>query len=560
MNTGGSPLQIISFLYDDEGNLWFGTHGDGIHRLRKGVVRYVNIPEPRVSAEVWAVLAQGNVIWIGTRNSGIRKITAGEVERPMMPPKLSTMTVGALLEEPNGVMWIGGEFGLFKKFDNKIDEIKMPDGHSFVNAFAMLRDEHGTVWVGGEGLFKIVHEKVFKVEGMPSGISINYLLEDKKGGIWIGSDANGVGHIAEGKINFSSLESGLVSNTILCLYEDDEGGICAGTQGGGLCRLKDGRWGLVNEKNGLLDGYVDAIIGSDSGMIWMSTNRGLFGASEKAIIDVAEGRRTNLDGISIELRDGLQSTEFGGGLQNCSARANDGTLWFVSIKGLVGYNPRTVRRSTVAPPVNIESIEVDGRHQSPVDGLEVGPDLQTIRFEYAGLNYIVPTETIYRYYLEGFDKQWVNARTQREATYTNLSPGSYAFHVSAAAKEGIWNEKGATMHIVVLPLFWQTGVFRSFCFFLVAGIIYAFYRIRVWQMMKTEQKLRTGIDEAVANIKVLQGLIPICSNCKKIRNDRGYWDILEGYIQQHSEAKFSHGICPDCANLLYPDVFPLKKS
>jgi hypothetical protein len=79
------------------------------------------------------------------------------------------------------------------------------------------------------------------------------------------------------------------------------------------------------------------------------------------------------------------------------------------------------------------------------------------------------------------------------------------------------------------------------------------------QLLKRKRELETRIQEAMANIKVLGGLIPICSNCKKIRNDKGYWDLLEGYIQQHSEAKFSHGICPDCAKLLYPDVFPRMK-
>ena len=55
----------------------------------------------------------------------------------------------------------------------------------------------------------------------------------------------------------------------------------------------------------------------------------------------------------------------------------------------------------------------------------------------------------------------------------------------------------------------------------------------------------------MAKIKVLNGLIPICASCKKIRDDKGYWDQLEGYIQSHSDAKFSHGICPECAEKLY---------
>ena len=85
------------------------------------------------------------------------------------------------------------------------------------------------------------------------------------------------------------------------------------------------------------------------------------------------------------------------------------------------------------------------------------------------------------------------------------------------------------------------------------------YRLRVWQLLNREKELKKSVDEALAKIKVLGGLIPICANCKKIRNDKGYWDILEGYIQTHSEAQFTHGICPDCARKIYPEISSLKK-
>jgi hypothetical protein len=75
----------------------------------------------------------------------------------------------------------------------------------------------------------------------------------------------------------------------------------------------------------------------------------------------------------------------------------------------------------------------------------------------------------------------------------------------------------------------------------------------MWQLLLREKELKMSVDEAVAKIKVLGGLIPICANCKKIRDDKGYWDQLERYIQEHSDAKFSHGICPDCAKIFYPD-------
>lgn len=75
--------------------------------------------------------------------------------------------------------------------------------------------------------------------------------------------------------------------------------------------------------------------------------------------------------------------------------------------------------------------------------------------------------------------------------------------------------------------------------------------------LKAEAELRSLVEEltlALAQVKTLSGLVPICSHCKKIRDDKGYWQAVEEYISKHSQAEFSHGICPDCIKELYPDL------
>jgi hypothetical protein len=64
------------------------------------------------------------------------------------------------------------------------------------------------------------------------------------------------------------------------------------------------------------------------------------------------------------------------------------------------------------------------------------------------------------------------------------------------------------------------------------------------------------LEKALSRVKTLSGLLPICASCKKIRDDKGYWNQIETYLDQHSNATFSHGICPDCAQRLYPNVRP----
>lgn len=92
--------------------------------------------------------------------------------------------------------------------------------------------------------------------------------------------------------------------------------------------------------------------------------------------------------------------------------------------------------------------------------------------------------------------------------------------------------------------------------FLIVGVIsYSLESLRnyYYQQLETEHnKLRLALDE----VKTLSGLLPICSTCKKIRDDQGYWSQIEAYIGAHSDAEFTHGICPECAHKLYPDIFP----
>jgi len=550
-NVSSPPLRILSIAYDNEGSLWFGTSGDGLHRFRRSAVRYLQPISNEISSQVWAVLLRGGEMWLGTREHGLRCIVGGKIVVPPMPKKLASATISSLLDAHDGSLWVGCEDGLFRRSAGTTTEIMMPDGRPFSNVYALLQDHTGTIWIGGEGLFTLKNNSPKKIEGMPSSFSVNYLLEDRDHNLWIGSDANGVGLLSNNKISFFTKDSGVTSNTILCLYEGTGGEIWAGTEGGGLSIYKNGRWGSFTTDNGLIDNYVNTIIPADDTTIWMSTNRGLFGAPAHSIIDVAEGRAARCEGTSIESHDGLQTIEFGGGLQTCSAKTADGTLWFVSLKGLVGYNPRERKQKLPAPQVHIESIVVNGQRQQASNGAEFDPGVASIQFEYAGLSYINPPAMRYRYSLEGFDKKWIDGGSRHEVMYTNLAPGTYIFRVLAANSDGVWSTRDASLRFTILPHFWQTGLFNFFAFVVLISVILGIFRIRVRQILKREEDLKRRIDEALVNIKMLHGLIPICANCKKIRDDKGFWNDVAQYISEHSEAVMTHGLCPECSEKLY---------
>jgi hypothetical protein len=147
----------------------------------------------------------------------------------------------------------------------------------------------------------------------------------------------------------------------------------------------------------------------------------------------------------------------------------------------------------------------------------------------------------------------VDAGTRRFAYYASLPAGSYSFRVIACNNDGVWNQTGASFAFRLRPHFRETGWFYLLCLGGVAGVIGAVYELRVIGLKAREKKLQARVAEAVANVKVLSGMLPICASCKKVRDDKGYWNQIETYIRQHSDTQISHGLCPDCVRKLYPE-------
>jgi hypothetical protein len=125
--------------------------------------------------------------------------------------------------------------------------------------------------------------------------------------------------------------------------------------------------------------------------------------------------------------------------------------------------------------------------------------------------------------------------------------------VRGANSDGIWSETWASLPFLVRPHFYETAWFRvALALEIMLGGMGG-YSWRVRQIRTREKELEGRVKEAVAHIQSLKGLLPICAQRKKIRDDSGYWNQMETYIQDHSEADFSHSIGPECMTKLYPD-------
>jgi hypothetical protein len=292
----------------------------------------------------------------------------------------------------------------------------------------------------------------------------------------------------------------------------------------------------------------------------MSCNKGIYRVSKQQLNDFADGKISSISCIVYGISDGMITSECNGNSLPAGCKTLDGKLIFPTAKGVVVINPSDLRTNSIPPPVVIEEAIIDEKSYVSTLHASTPAGKGELEFQYAGLSYTAPEKVKFKYMLAGYDETWKEAGTRRSALYTNIPPGQYIFRVIACNNDGIWNLEGASFEFVIAPHFYQARWFYVLTSVLVCCLIFALYRARIWQLLQREKILKERVEDSLAKIKVLGGLIPICANCKKIRDDSGYWNLLEAYLQTHSEAKLSHSLCPDCANKLYPDIFPKKES
>ncbi len=202
------------------------------------------------------------------------------------------------------------------------------------------------------------------------------------------------------------------------------------------------------------------------------------------------------------------------------------------------------------------------------------PRRNVFSISFAALTSRNTSHITYRYRMEGFDKAWSPEQVKREASYTNLAPGTYTFTVRASNHDGVPTGGPATsLQIIVLSPWWKTLWFKLCAILCTAAVIIIIVRIRFASLKRIASELEKRVEDrtrklselnfehsreigerekAETQVKLLRGFIPICASCKKIRDDQGYWTQIEAYISEHSEAEFTHGICPDCIKKLYP--------
>ena len=473
------PTSILTIFEDQEHNLWVGTDTTGLHILRQQKFRTL----PSLSGYPTTAMTQtaDETMWLGTKGDGLFQYLGGQTRHLSTKDGLISDVILTLTPDRDGSLWIGTPDGLNHLRGGKLESYTSADGLPDDFIRSLYADRDGSLWVGTRrglahrqsGQFTVLS----RADGLPSDL-IGAMLRASSNDLWVGT-LDGLVRVRDRNVTTFTTFQGLSGNVITSLLEDANGHtLWVGTKDNGLSRSSSNGFLPIQSQD--LPREIDSILEDARGYLWLTSNRGVVRvlASELMPCGVAPSCTPHIAIYSSS--NGMPTEEMSSSGHPGAWKAIDGRLWFATRKGVAIVDPANLSENRTPPPVVVERFTVDDivMKNSGTETI-IPPGHTKYGFEYAALSYVSPSRVRYRYILEGFDKQWTQAGSRRNAYYTNLPPQSYRFRVQAANEDGIWNEMGAEVAFIIKPRFYRTLWFSGLATLLIAGIIFAIYRIRV---------------------------------------------------------------------------------
>ena len=468
------------------------------------------------------------------------------------PSSLSYNAVPAFNEDRDGNIWVMTDGGGVNRFDVQSGRFeRLTTRNSALNVDAVLSmapDTDGTLWFAtwGGGLNRLdARTRTFSAlttanSDIPDD-NVYEVMVTRAGSVWIGTDNGVIAELDRARMRFPTRHvlspRGIGTASILVMRELSDGRFAIGMRNGGLAIL-DPRTGKrlqyrasSNATIGVASDVVHAIHEAAPGVLWIGTDNGLDrldlrthqrrhygvedGLASQFVYGILEDAAGQLwistdHGLSrftpttgsfrtLTRLDGLQGNEF---LMRSAFRASDGTLYFGGNQGFNAVRPARLIENTRVPRVVFTNLllfnrpVVPGAPGSPLQRVlhetsEVTLDWaqNVVTFEFAALDFSAPEKTRYAYRLVGFDNDWQQVGGQHTASYTNLAPGRYTLRVKASNGDGVWNERGATLALVITPPFW-----RTWWFLLSAMLVLLIGVLRLWRFQQ-QRRLEIALSQ-----------------------------------------------------------------
>lgn len=521
-----SYSSISSIYVDKTGILWVGTSGMGINYYDSKAERFSTLtrnipPNSRISGfSVRAILEENSdIVWVSSEvvtrwNRKTGEIKSYETSSNNLDAFGNT-GAWSMVKSFDGKIWTATTEGVYRydpetstakqyKYNLK-DSLGLPQKE----VYSVFEDRDKNIWITTENYFcklidiqKGIFQK-FIYQNLPPAneLARTIIVQDRSGVLWLGTK-DGLLRFDEEKGSFrrfknNPLNAQTLSNNMvksICVEPNSESDVLwIGTAGGGLNRfdVQKNIFTHYTEKDGLPNNVVYGILPDKNGNLWLSTNKGIskFNPSEKNF-------------RNYDFRDGLQSNEFNTGAYFLS---KSGEMFFGGIKGLTHFYPEKIQDNPNSPSVVITNMKIRDQNItlkknnsllkysiSESDEVILSHSDDMITFEFAALDYSASEKNQYAYKLENFNKDWIYLGNNRSATFTNLPPGDYRFLVKASNNDGVWNEAGIALRLIIKPPWWNT-----WWSYIIYGLMFltGLYLIRRYELNRIRLKNQLKLEK-----------------------------------------------------------------
>lgn len=476
-----SQSAVLSFFEDREGDIWVGTDSSGVTVFRNQRFRKFRRDDGMPDDLVRCIFEDSHgIVWAGTNGHGLRRFDGRTFSSFTTADGLSSDVILSLAADARGHLLVGTPDGLNIVQQDHVQWLTSADGLPDDLVRSIYKDMDDSLWLGtrrGLAHYAAGATTTYTTaDGLASNLT-GAISRGKNGCLWVGT-LKGLVCLTRGRITRPASLARLQDQPITALFEDSGAVLWIGTDTEGLVRLAGDHEFLYPSTLGLPK-TVSGIVEDSHDQLWITSTHGLFRLSKRELNAYAAAGSGTVSVTSYGTGDGLPVNEFSTGGHPTVWKDHQNTIWLASAKGVVSIDASHTAPNRIPPSVAIEQITAGDRLLDPPRQAALGPDLSRLSFTYTGLSFAAPQQVRFKYRMEGFDRTWIEAGTNRSASYTNLPPGNYRFVVLARNNDGIWNKEGAALSFQMLPHYYQTNWFRAIVLLAIAALCYAIYRLRV---------------------------------------------------------------------------------